>query len=61
MNTSRRTALKVAGTSAMLVAGVSVQDAQAATRSGGHFGAATGPIGSNSEPAEPADFYEHCE
>ena len=35
MNTSRRTALKVAGTSAMLVAGGAAQGAQAATRSGG--------------------------
>ena len=35
MNTSRRTALKVAGTSAMLVAGGTAQGAQAATRSGG--------------------------
>ena len=44
MNTSRRTALKVAGTSAMLVAGVSVQDAQAATRSGGRRSASPRPV-----------------
>lgn len=44
MNTSRRTALKVVGTSAMLVAGVSVQDAQAATRSGGRRSASPRPV-----------------
>lgn len=44
MNTSRRTALKVAGTSAMLVAGGAAQGAQAATRSGGRRSASPRPV-----------------
>ena len=44
MNTSRRTALKVAGTSAMLVAGGTAQGAQAATRSGGRRSANPRPV-----------------
>lgn len=43
-NTSRRTALKVAGTSAMLVAGGAAQGAQAATRSGGRRSASPRPV-----------------